>query len=280
MRITYLIGLAAVALAGCRSSQVPSDTLRLKLAVNDIYCRDSACECVHHVAARTYGDVQRRLLAECNIDLQLDYFVEPYNLEEAILAGEYDGVICKPWIVLQLEEKAGRSYERIVDVVDPYGNRWLTGIVVVMADSQFHDMDELQGRSMLIGEPDAYEKHYAAEKLFQERGIRFQTMDMRASCIENLGQLMDGCYDAVVVSDYALTAGCAVDFAEPGDFRILDQTERIPLTSVILDRNRISEADAERLEKGLLAVSGADVPESFLGSGFVKSSTWEPAELE
>lgn len=280
MRKLFTLVLAAVALAGCRSGQVPSETLRLRLAVNDIYCKDTACACVHHIAARTYGETQQRLLDEYNIDLQLDYFVEPYNLEKAILAGKHDGVICKPWIALMLEKQAGAGFERIADIVDPFGNRSLTGIVVVMADSEFLSLEDLQGKKMLIGEPDGYEKHYAAKQLFDEKGIEFQALDMRASCIENLGQLMEGSYDAVVVSDYALTADCAVDFAKPEDFRILGKTEKIPLTSVILDGNKVSSADQDRLEKALLGLSEKGAPESLLSKGFVKAVKWEPAELE
>ena len=280
MRRLSICILALAVLTGCTSDQTPPQTLRLKLAVNDIYCKDTACACVHHIAARTYGDTQQRLLYEYGIELQLEYFIEPYELEKAILSGKYDGVICKPWIALMLEKQAGADFKRIADIVDPYDNRSLSGIVVVMADSEFRALEDLQGRRMLIGEPDAYEKHHAAQRLFSEKGIEFSVLDMRASCIENLGELMEGAYDAVVVSDYAITADCAVDFASPEDFRILATTEKIPLTSVILDSGKVSDAESKRLAEALLGLSDKNAPESLLSKGFVKAAEWAPDELE
>ncbi len=280
MHKLILLILTAVALGGCRSQPPTKHMLTLKLAVNDIYCTDTACACVHHVAARTYTETQALLKAEYGIDLQLDYFVEPYNLEKAILAGNYDGALCKPWIALRLEKDAGAEFEQVADILDPDNNRWLAGIVVVMADSTFQTLEELNGKAMLIGEEDAYEKHYAAKRLFQQNEIEFQRLETKASCIENLGELMDGHFDAVVVSDYALTADCAVDFARPEDFRILGKTEPVPLTSILLDTNKVSEKDRARLQAALLAVSEKDTPESLLSKGFVKPAVWSPVELE
>jgi ABC-type phosphate/phosphonate transport system substrate-binding protein len=105
-------------------------------------------------------------------------------------------------------------------------------------------------------------------------------IDTHASCIENIGVLLDGKADAAVVSDYALSADCAVDFANADDFRILARTENIPLTSLMLDMNRIDAADADRLQIALLQLSGKNAPESLLSSGFVEPSQWNPPELE
>ena len=264
-------------LAGCRSPQPPSQ-LAFKLAVNDIYCKDTACECVHYVAARTYAETQRKLKEQFGIDLQLDYYIEPYKLEEAILSGEYDGAICKPWTALMLERQAGAAFERVADLLDPGDNRWLSGTVLVMADSPFQSLEDLKGKSIVIGDPDAYEKHHAAKRIFQQQGVDFGRMETSASCIENLGQLMDGEVDAAVVSDYALSADCAVDFANPADFRIVGKTENIPLTSVLLDARKVAEADRVRLQAALLALSGKDAPESLLGKGFVEAAEWNPVE--
>lgn len=280
MRKLILLGLAALVLGGCKTKQAPPETLTLKLAVNDVYCEDTACACVHYIAARTYADTQKLLLDEFGIDLQLDYYIEPYNLEKAILSGEYDGAICKPWTALMLEKEAGADFQRAADIIDPDGNRWLSGIVVVMADSEFKTLNDLRGKSIVIGEGDAYEKYYAAKALFEKEGIRFGKVGSTASCIENLGQLMDGKWDAAVVSDYAITADCAVDFAKPEDFRILARTEKIPLTSVVLDANKVPETDRVRLQAALLAISGEGAPESMLSTGFVSPVEWKPVVAE
>ena len=269
-----IAGLAL--LCGCASNK----PLELRLAVNDIYCMDTACACVHDVAARTYPQTLGKLKAEHGIDLQLIYFSETYQLEDAIASGEYDGALCKPWYALRHQEEAGADFRRIVDVLDPNNNRWLAGILIVPVDSPIQTLEGLTGKHLYIGETDAYEKHHGAKRLLEQNGIKPAKIDTHASCGENVGVLLDEEADAAVVSDYALSADCAVDFARPEDFRILAQTEQIPLTSLMLDMNKVTDADARRLAAALLALSGANAPETLLGNGFVEPAPWNPPELE
>ena len=272
----YLLAGGLVLLCGCATHP----PLELKLAVNDIYCMDTACSCIHDVAARTYPATLEKLKAEYGIDLQLVYFSETYQLEDAIASGEYDGALCKPWYALRHEKEAGADFRRIADVLDPNNNQWLTGIFVVPADSPIQTVDGLDGKHLYIGQADAYEKHQAAKRLLEQKGIRPGKIDTNASCGENVGVLLDEEADAAVLSDYALSADCAVDFARPEDFRILAWTERIPLTSLMLDMYKVEETEADRLQQALLALSGKNAPETLLGNGFVEPAPWSPPELE
>jgi ABC-type phosphate/phosphonate transport system substrate-binding protein len=275
MRI-FLSIVVAAALCGCNRPAAP---LTVRLAVNDIYCTQTACSCIHDVAARDYAEVQQQLREQFGIDLQLDYYMEPYDLEKAILAGRCDGAICKPWTALQLGRKAGARFERVADILDPNDSPWLTGIIVVMADSEFQSLASLSGKRIVIGQPDAYEKHQAVKHLCMQNQVEFGQVIQAASCSENIDKLMDGLVDAAAVSDYALSAGCAVDFAEPDDFRVVGRTERLPLTSILLDANKVNSAGRERLQSALLALSAAGAPESMLSRGFVKPAPWQPEEI-
>lgn len=266
-------------LLGCTHPK-HSERLTLRVAVNDIYCTDTACSCVHDVAARTYPQTLEKLSGLYGIDLQFDYFVEPYQLEAAIRSGKYDGVLCKPWLALRLQKDAGADFQRIADVLDPKNNRWLTGIVVVPVHSPVMSLQELNGKHIFLGEPDAYEKHQAAQRLFANEAIVPGRIDTHAGCGENIGELLDGKADAAVISDYALSADCASDFAKPEDFRILARTEMIPLTSILLDMNRVGQADAKKLKSALLELSGQNAPATLLGSGFIDPQPWNPPELE
>lgn len=266
---------AVLSLGGCRCAP-PTEPMTVRLAVNDIYATETACSCVHDVAARTYDELQARLAA-LGIDLQLDYFPEPYHLMEAIRSGEYDGALCKPWLVYLQETGAGRQFERVADLMDPQTNGSLTAVVAVSADSPIRTLAELNGRSVVIGESDAYEKHYAAKRLFEKEGLRFDRIEQRASCIENLGMVLDGKVDAAVISDYALSADCAVDIAQPEDFRVLAATEPIPLTSVLMDCAKIDAPGRARLKDALLEVS-REPPAGLLGTGFAEPAEWNPPE--
>jgi len=277
--INCLIAGGFAILCGCASTP-PAAPLTLKLVVNDIYCMDTACSCVHDVAARTYPQTLEKLATDYGIELELIYFSETYQLEDAIASGEYDGALCKPWYALRHEKEAGADFRRIADVLDPNNNRWLSGIFVVPVDSPIQTLEELTGKHLYIGEADAYEKHQAAKHLMEQKGIRPAKIDTNASCGENVGVLLDEEADAAVLSDYALSADCAVDFALPEDFRILGYTEPIPLTSLLLDMNRVSESDAARLKEALLSLSGENAPETLLGNGFIEPAPWNPPELE
>ncbi|MEN7973367.1 MAG: PhnD/SsuA/transferrin family substrate-binding protein [Verrucomicrobiota bacterium] len=270
-----IIATGLALLCGCASNK----PLHLKLAVNDIYCTDTACSCVHDVATRTYPQTVDKLERKYGIKLQFVYFPESYQLENAILSGEYDGAICKPWTSLMLQKMAGASFQRIVDVLDPNNNRWLSGIFVVPVDSPIQTLEELEGKHLYIGQSDAYEKHQAAKRLLAQRGIKPARIDNNASCSENVGVLLDNEADAVVLSDYTLSADCASDFASPEDFRILAHTEKIPLTSVVLDMKKVSPEDARRVQKALLSVSGIGAAKTLQSKGFVKPSPWNPPEL-
>lgn len=270
-----LFALSLALLAGCASKPIV-----LNIAVNEIYCTDTACFCVHDVAARGYFQTLEKLKADKDIELNVTYFTEPYQLEEAILEGKFDGILSKPWMALRLQKESGARYERVVDLLDPNNNQWLTGIVIVPAASPIQTLEELNGKHVYLGQPDAYEKHQAALRLFEQRGIKPAKIDTNASCSENIGVLLDEEADAAVISDYALSADCAVDFADPEDFRILEQTEKIPLTSLMLNLNTVKPADIVRIRKALLSLSGNHAPESLLSKGFVQPATWNPPELE
>jgi ABC-type phosphate/phosphonate transport system substrate-binding protein len=278
--------VCAAALSACtspeRAPQPPPAPVRtLKIAVNDIYCRDTACSCVYEVATRYYDPaLLDRIERESGFRLQLDYFSETYQLEDAIASGKYDGALCKPWYAFRHEKEAGTRFERIADLLDPDGNRWLTGLFIVPTNSPIHSLREISGRRLFIGEPDSYEKHYAALLLLREQQTRPAQTVQRASCSENIGALQDGDADAAVISDYSLFADCAVDFASPEEFRILARTEKIPLASFMINCSRVTPEEARRLQSALLKCSGKDAPACLAGGGFAAPAPWNPPERE
>ncbi|WP_372795180.1 phosphate/phosphite/phosphonate ABC transporter substrate-binding protein [Pontiella sp.] len=276
-KISFSLAAGLILLSGCAHHRAEPRTL--KIAVNEIYCTETACACVHDVASRSYDPFLNQL-AETGIQLEFTYFIEPYQLEEALLSGQYDGVLSKPWLALRLQESAGADFERVADLLDPGNNGWLSGIVIVPADSAIQSLEELTGKRVVIGEAESYEKHQAALRLFETRKIKPTGIETRASCGENIGELLDGHADAAVISDYALSADCAVDFANPEDFRTLEHTEKIPLTSLMINRNKVSGRQVQQLKKSLLTLSGNPADEALLSKGFIAPVPWNPPELK
>lgn len=251
--------------------------LKLTVGVNDVYCRDSSCKCIEQIATRQFGEFCEKLKERYNIELELVYFIEPYDLDKAFLDGKFDAVVCKPWLIFR--NAGGRSAQmaRIADLQDIHGDPGLWGAVIVPKDSPIKKLAGISGRRVACGQSDAYEKHEAARKLFDREGIHVPAdlLVERASCMESLDLLMKGKVDAAVISNYALTADCAVDVTSPDAWRVLGITEKIPLTSFIVDLKRITPDDAMRIQRALIGISQEALPSTMGGGGFVQPASWK-----
>ncbi len=258
----------------------PADKpLTLTIGLNDIYCGKTACSCISEIAKRSY-DGTLAALEKQGIKLEITYFMEVMDLEKAIRAKKFDGVLCKPWTALRLGPEAGAKFLRVADVLDPGDSPELSGIVVVPVASSIRKLADLQGKRVAFGQADSYEKHHAPLLMLARDGIKPVSALYLSSCGENLDVLMSGKVDAAVISDYAMSASCAVDFAKPEDFRTISTTEKMPLTSLLVDSNKVSAADATRLQLALLAISGEKVPADLTGKGFVAPASWKPLPVD
>lgn len=251
--------------------------LVLKIAVNDIYCRQTSCSCISNIATRDYTVFLADLKSRQNITLEFTYFVEVYDLEKAVRAKKFDGVLSKPWTALRLANEAGAKYQRVADILDPHNEAMMTGLVVTTATSPIRSLADLQGKRIAFGQKDSYEKYQAPLQMLAAGNIQPAEQLYFSSCSENLDALMSGKVDAAVISSYALTASCAVDFANPKDFRTIAKTGPMPLTSLMLDLNKVSSVVAARLQAALVAASGDQAPKDLLGRGFVLPVSWRPA---
>lgn len=257
----------------------PSDNnspLKISIALNDTYCKKTACSCIHDVASREYEELQAKLKSEFNIELNIKYFVELYDMEKAMKAKTYDGVICKPWSAFVLSKEHKIKYKRIADILDPYDNQWLTGTFLVKKESTIKKLEDIEGKTLVAGQNDAYEKYHLPFNLLEKEGIKPGNIINKASCLESINCLLDNKAEVAVVSDYVMSASCAVDIASADDFRVIETTEKIPLCSVILDMDKVKREDALRLQKALLKLSGVNSPKTMLSKGFVKPDNWIP----
>ena len=202
--------------------------------------------------------------------------MEVFDLQKAVTARQFDGFLCKPWTVLQYSGKADARFKRVADIQDPANLALMNGVFLTLADSPLRTLADVQGKRIALGQTDSYEKNQAPLRMLAEKKIKPSEQVMFSSCGENLSALMDGKVDAAVVSSYALTASCAVDFAKPEQFRTLAETEKMPLTSLLVDLKKVSLTDATRLQHALLALSGDKAPKDLLGKGFVPPASWKP----
>ncbi|WP_430816891.1 phosphate/phosphite/phosphonate ABC transporter substrate-binding protein [Carboxylicivirga sp. RSCT41] len=272
------IGFEETAFIPCCGEPAPdTEPLTLRIAVNDTYCKATACVCIHNVAAREYEDLQQQLKEKHNINLEITYFEEIYHLEDKIKSKEFDGVICKPWNVYMLSKTHDLNYERVADIKDAFNNQWLKGVFLVPKDSPVQTLEDIRGKVLVAGEKDAYEKYHQPLTILDEKGIQAGQIYHKSSCLECINELMDKKAEVAVVSDYVMFASCAVDVANPDDYRIIHETEASPLTSLIIDRDKVSKENTMRLQEALLNLSNENSPETMLSDGFVKPAKWTPA---
>jgi ABC-type phosphate/phosphonate transport system substrate-binding protein len=257
-------------------SSAGNKPITLKLVVNDTYCTKTACACIHHLASREYDGLIEMLKSDYNIYLQLTYCIEEYDLEDSVKSQKFDGAICKPWFAFRHVAKFKMNYKRIVDVIDPYDKGSLTGIFIVNKDSPIQKPEDINGKILCTGQEDSFEKYHLPMAMLTKEGIKPAKLVEKSGCIEGINMLLDNEAEVAVISDYALAASCAVDVASEDAFRTIWKTSEIPLCSVILDLNRISEAEASRFQNALLQLSGAKMPGSFSSKGFVKPVSWIP----
>ena len=257
-----------------------SKPLTVNIALNDTYAKKTACVCIHDVAAREYEEVVKMLKEKYNINFNITYFVEPFELEKALKKKKFDGVICKPWRAIMLTKQYKLNYKRVADILNPENSPWLYGVYFVKKDSPIKSMEEITGKVLVAGQPDSYEKYHMPYRQLKKKGIKPSKIINKSSCLESIGCLVDDKAEIAMVSDYTMYASCAVDIARAEDFKIIGRTKNMPLCSVILDMDRISESDALRLQNALLGASGANSPESMLSKGFVKPSSWKPVEFK
>jgi ABC-type phosphate/phosphonate transport system substrate-binding protein len=255
-----------------------SQPLTLKIGVNDIYCSKTACDCISEIATRSYDGVLAELHKQ-HITLEFTYFMEVMDLEKAIKAGDFDGIICKPWTGLRFNPRAGRDFKRVADILDPGNQATMTGLFVTPKASSIKTLADLKGKRVAFGQEDAYEKYHAPLLMLEGKGIKPGTSRHFSSCGENLDALMSGTVDAAVISSYALTASCAADFAKPENFKTIAVTAAIPLTSVLLDLNKVPVASAARVQQALLAISGEHAPQDLTGKGFIAPVSWQPVAV-
>lgn len=279
MRLTawpLLISLLCAPLFAAEPQSKPAP-LKLSIAVNDVFCKQTACACAHAVANREYADFIAALRERYGIELELTYFIEPYQLVAAMLEDRFDGAIAKPWILLRHHDKRGAHLQRVADLRDTSGNPWLWGQAIVLKDSPLRTLEDAQGKRLVMGEDDGYEKHQGVKLLIGQRKLNWpaETILTRASCLEGLDLLLKREVEVAVISNYALAADCGVDVASPDQFRVIAETERIPLTSLMLDTRKVDPAARERLKNAVIELSRTALPASMRG-GFIEAAPWTP----
>lgn len=257
--------------------------IRLLIGVNETYCQKTACSCVSDQARRDLEPLGNMLREQKGIELEWRYYPgDTFTLQKDLREGKLDGALCKPWVILQTARTSGKDFRRVADLQTPQGNGQLHGVFLVRTDSPIRSLADLAGKRLAIGKSDNYEKHHAALTLLRQNGIDPGSVTLLeySSCLESVGEVMEGKADAAVISDYAFDVDCLVDIAKKDQFRELARTVPVPSTSLLLDIAKVDPMQAKQVQDALVSVSaGGSLREPLMGRGFVRPVFWSPDEL-
>lgn len=271
---TFVI-LSTIFLCAC-ATKTP---ITLKIGVNDPLAKKSACDCAWDLANREYEPMIAKIEEETGIKLEFDYHGDASSLAQDITAGKYDGAVCKTWSGMVWNRDGQRKLLRIADLTRKSGKSELFGTFVTLKKGPIKGFEDIEGKRVIMGGKDGFEKHFLAKKTFKEKNISPKSTEESPACMTSLLELHDGKADVAVISDYAMITSCASSVLPVEDFKILgNTTESTPFVSFFISE-KIPENVRKNLQKILLDMTGRDLPENLNCPGWVKPQKWEPKEL-
>jgi ABC-type phosphate/phosphonate transport system substrate-binding protein len=252
---------------------------KLVIGVNEPICKQTACSCVADLAIRSYAGLIAHVRQAADIELEFKYYEEPLLLQRELNAGRLDGLVVKAWMGLCFAKEAGLACTRLADITLPKGEpQELFGLFIVPKESPLKQLADLQGKRLVLGPTNAYEKSYLVEetlraaKLAVNKSVVFKCQNAAVELIEQRA-------DAAVISSYALAYGCINVVADPKEFRVIGETKRrIPFVTFMV-ADKVAPALRARLQKALLELKGDKVPADLLSAGVIPPLPWTPEEL-
>ena len=264
------------ALPGCRKD-ASEPKPALVVGVCDPLCKETASPCIQASAKRNYRAFARAVKERAGIELDLRYYGFDEHLVQAVQKGEVSAVIAKTWTALSATK--GLVWERLADIPRQDGVNEVSGVFITRTDSPLSTIQELDGKTIVMGPDLAYEKSYAARRALSDAGVKPGPVSILDACIPVASAVFEKKADAGVVSSYVVDFGGLRLVGDPKDFKVIGKTKPIPFITFAVSAE-VDPAVREKLQCTLLEMSGPGVPEGLYTSGLVPVKPWAPEELE
>lgn len=231
-----ILVLAAVSISGGSSTLAAEKSRPLTVVVMDPLAAPLACACVQGHAQRNYDQLAAMLEKRLARKVVVHFSESLRKVQEEPQHDPIDLVIGKRSTVLA-DAAAGKLPVRpLAMLTDKEGHTTLRGLFVVPKNDRARKLGDLAGYRVLLGTPDADEKHKAAIKTLKAAGVS----------VPEPQETFEGCGDAAlavlenrgpqgavaVISSYAmaLLEGCGTI---PRDtLRVLGATEPVAFIAV------------------------------------------------
>jgi ABC-type phosphate/phosphonate transport system substrate-binding protein len=265
-----------LALMGCRKDAGEPKAV-LVVGVCDPLCKETASPCIQGSAKRDYRGFARAVSERAGVQLDLKYYALDEQLVQAVQKGDVNAVIAKRWTALTATK--GRVWEQLADIPRQDGVNEVSGVFITRTDSPISTIQELDGKTIVMGPDLAYEKSFAARRALADAGVKPGPVRILDACIPVASEVFEKKADAGVVSSYVVDFGGLRQVGDPKDFKVIGKTKPVPFITIAVSAE-VDPAVRERLQRALLEMSGPGVPEGLYTSGVVPVKSWAPEELE
>jgi ABC-type phosphate/phosphonate transport system substrate-binding protein len=212
-----------------------------------------------------------------DIELDLKFYGLDEQLAQAVQKGEVNAAIAKTWTVLSASK--GRVFERLADVPRQDGVNEVSGVFITRTDSALTTIQELDGKTVVLGPDLGYEKSHAARRALSDAGVKPGSVRILDPCVAVASAVFEKQADAGVVSSYVVDFGGLRLVSDPKDFKVIGKTKPVPFITFAVSAE-VDPAVREKLKRVLLEMAGPGVPEGLYTSGLVAAKPWAPEELE
>ncbi|GAB6167154.1 hypothetical protein JCM19992_31540 [Thermostilla marina] len=248
-----------------------------RIVIADPLCRELACDCVAGYADRDYTSAAAVLEDVLGRPVELIY-AESLLLPQAGDVRKVDLVVGKYGEMAADLKRLGLSLRPTAFLTDENGDVCVEGLVVVRRDDPARGMVDLTDRRILLGPPEADEKHGSALALMEAFAISTSApQTVSPSCASAALAVVEREADAAVISSYAmpLVEGCGT--VDKGALRVLIRTDPVPFITVFAvdlnTRERAALLEAfERLKHRPQALAALKSREGFTGTSYYQAS--------
>ncbi|MCX8090292.1 MAG: PQQ-binding-like beta-propeller repeat protein [Verrucomicrobiae bacterium] len=259
-----------LALAGCRpgapgesdasnrsdrsnASQQPA----LPLLVLDPLARELACACVKGYAQRDYHQLAAWLSQRLNRAMRVEFFETLADVQTQFSFDAPLVLVAKAPEIAAAVASSGAPLHALCRLTDLEGKTTMTGLFVARRNDPARTLADLGGRRILFGPASAAETREAALAALRAAGVpppgRIETRPANAEAALDVLDSPESPPPVAVISSYLLPLLEGCGSVQPGELRVIGQTEPVPFITVFVS-NRVPLAEREKLREALLAV--------------------------
>jgi outer membrane protein assembly factor BamB/ABC-type phosphate/phosphonate transport system substrate-binding protein len=253
------IGLATSGMARDTSASAASKE-PIVLVAMDPLARELACACVRGYAQRDYHLLAAYLSKKAGQRVVVRFSDDLTNSIAHLDPGQEAIVVAKCSVVEHDAAGAGFKYRALCRLTGKDGSTLLTGYFVAKAGDTATKIEDVAGRRVLLGSPDADEKYSAALQALKAAGVPApKVIETRGACSDAAIDVVDSTEKPPpvgLISSYALPLlnGCGT--IKKGDLKVIGQTRAVPFVTVFCSVGMSAEKQQKILE-GLLAITNS-----------------------